>query len=31
MDDNRDPSHTQLTPLQERLKREEEERNKRLA
>lgn len=31
MDDNRDQSHTQLTPLQERLKREEEERNKRLA
>ena len=30
MDDNRDQSHTQLTPLQERLKREEEERNKRL-
>lgn len=30
MDNHRDPSHTQLTPLQERLKREEEERNKRL-
>ena len=31
MDNHHDPSHTQLTPLQERLKREEEERNKRLA